>query len=70
MQIFNQSNHVAATKCIKACRRGQEVQLFFRPNVRMGKKWDLSDFDHGMIVDARQIGLSITTDLLGFSLRE
>ena len=52
----------------KACRRGQEVQLFFRPNVRMGKKCDLSDFDHGMIVGARQGGLSIseTADLLGF----
>ena len=26
---------VAEAKCIKACRCGQEVQLFFRPNVRM-----------------------------------
>ena len=35
----------------------------------MGKKCDLSDFDHGMIVGARQGGLSIseTADLLGFS---
>ena len=57
---------MAAAQCIKACRHGQEVQLFFRPNVRMGKK---SDFDHGMIVGARQGGLSIseTADLLGFS---
>ena len=60
---------MAATKGIKACRCGQEVQLFFRPNVRMGKKCDRSDFDHGMIVGARQGGLSIseTADLLGFS---
>ena len=60
---------MAGTQCIKACRRGQEVQLFFRPNVRMGKKCDLSDFDCGMIVGARQSGLSIsvTADLLGFS---
>ena len=60
---------MAATKCIKACRHGRGVQLFFRPNVRMGKKCDLSDLDLGMIVGARQGGLSIseTPDLLGFS---
>ena len=51
---------MAATKCIKAFRRGQEVQLLFRQNVRMGKKCDLSDFDRGMIVSARQGGLSIS----------
>ncbi len=35
----------------------------------MGKKGDLSDFEHGMIVGARRAGLNIlkTTDLLGFS---
>ena len=60
---------MAATKCIHSYRRGQEVHLFFRPNVRMGKKCDLSDFDRGMIVGARQSGLSIseTGDLLQFS---
>ena len=38
-------------------------------NVRMGKKCNLSDFDSGMIVGARQGGLSVsvTTDLLYFS---
>ena len=47
----------------------QEVQLFFRPNIRMGKKYDVSDFDHAMIVGARQGGLSIseTADPLTFS---
>ncbi len=35
----------------------------------MGRKGDLSDFEHGMVVCARQAGLSIskTADLLGFS---
>ncbi len=34
----------------------------------MGKKGDLSDFEHGMVVGARRAGLSISTaDLLGFS---
>ncbi len=34
----------------------------------MGKKGDLSEFEHGMVVDARRAGLSIskTADLLGF----
>ena len=47
-------------KGIKACIHGQEVQLVFKPNVRTGKKCDLSDFDSGMIVGARQGGLSIS----------
>ena len=66
MQIFNQP---IMWQACKACRHGQEVHLFFRPSVRMGKKYDLSDFDLGMIVGARQGGLSIseTADLLGFS---
>ncbi len=35
----------------------------------MGKKGDLSDFEHGMFVGARRADLSIskTADLLGFS---
>ncbi len=35
----------------------------------MEKKWDLSDFEHGMVVGARRAFLSIskTADLLGFS---
>ena len=53
-------NTVTASKCINACRRGQEVQLFFRPNVRMWKKIARSDFDSGMIVVARQGALSIS----------
>ena len=56
---------MAATKCIKACRHGQEVQLFFRPNVRMGKKCDQSDFDCGMIV--KPSCLAPTISETGFS---
>ena len=35
----------------------------------MGKKGDLSDFDHGTVIGARLADLSIseTADLLGFS---
>ncbi len=35
----------------------------------MGKKGDLSDFEHRMVVGARRAGLNIpkTADLLGFS---
>ena len=35
----------------------------------MGKKGDLSDFEHGVVVGAGQTGLSFseTADLLGFS---
>ena len=65
MQIFNQP--IIGSK--KACRPGPDIQLFFRPNIRIGKKCDLSDFDRGMIVVAWQGGLSIseTADPLGFS---
>ena len=61
MEMFNQP---IMWQQLNACRHGQEVQLFFRPNVRMGNKNDLSDFDHGMIVGVRQGGLNIseTTD--------
>ena len=41
----------------------------FTSTIRMDKKFDLKDFDHGMIVGARKGGLSIleTANLLGFS---
>ena len=47
----------------KVYRHGQEVQLLFRPNIRMGNKYDPSDFDDGMIVGARG-SLSISAPLI------
>ena len=66
MQISNQP---ITWQQLNACRHGQEVQLFFRPNVRMGKKCDPSDLYYRMNVGARRGGLSIleTADILGFS---
>ncbi len=51
-----------------ASRCGED-DLTFKPSIRMGKKGDLSDFEHGMVVGARRAGLSIskTAELLGFS---
>ncbi len=48
---------MAATQCIKASRRGEDDLLKFKPSIRMGKKWDLSDFKHGRVVGARRAGL-------------
>ncbi len=41
----------------------------FTPGIRIGTKGDLSDFERGIVVGARQAGLSISksADLLGFS---
>ncbi len=59
---------MAATQCIQASRCGEDDLLKFKPSIRMGKKGDLSDFERGMVVGARQAGLSISkiADLLGF----
>ena len=47
----------------------QELQVSFRPNTRIGKKCDPSDFDHGMIVGARGVVWVSQKlhDLMGFS---
>ncbi len=51
------------------CRCGEDDLLKFKPNIRMGKKGDLSDFERGMVVGVRRAALRIskTADLLGFS---
>lgn len=47
---------------------GQEVQLMFMSSEK-GEECALYDFDHGMVVGTRWVGLSrnCTVDLLGFS---
>ena len=63
------SSYVAATQCIKACRRGQDVLLKFTPSIRTGEDRWFIDFEHSMVAGARQADLSISenADLLGFS---
>ncbi len=60
---------MSATQCILASRCGEDDLLKFKPNIKMGKKRDLSDFERGMVVGVRRADLSIskTADLLGFS---
>ena len=43
----------------------------FKPSIRMGKEGGLGDFEVGMVLGARQAGLSIskTADLPGFSCK-
>ncbi len=50
------------------CRHGQDNLLKFKPSIGMGKKGDLKNFEHGIVVGNRWAGLSIsqTADLLGF----
>lgn len=50
---------MAATQYISACRHGHDDLLRFKTGIRMGKKGDASDFEHGMVVDSRQAKLSI-----------
>ncbi len=40
-------------------RCGEDDLLMFKPSIRMGKKGDLSDFEHGMVVGAIRAGLSL-----------
>ncbi len=58
---------MAATQCKSRCVEDDLLKL--KRSIRMGKKGDLSDFEHGIVVGARRADLSIskTADLLGFS---
>jgi len=51
------------------CGPGQDNLLNSKLNVRMGKKGDLGNSEHGMVVGARRACLSISqsAQLLGFS---
>lgn len=64
-QISNQTS-----QCLQACRRGQDDLLKTKRSIRMWKKGNLSDFERGVIADAKQAGLRIskTADLLGFCI--
>ncbi len=46
---------MAAPQCIQACRHGQDDLLEFKSSITMVKKGDLSDFEHGMVVGAKQV---------------
>ncbi len=50
---------MAANQCIKASICGEDGLLKFKPSIRMGKKIDLIDFERGMVVGARLVGLNI-----------
>lgn len=64
MQLFVQSHDNNAVYL--GLKHGQEKLLKLKLSVRK-KKGDLGDFEHGMDVAARQIGLEETADVLGFS---
>ncbi len=64
------NNHMPITwqQLNVASRCGEDDLLKFKPSTRMGNKGDLCDFECGIVVGARQSGLSIskTAYLLGF----
>ncbi len=43
---------MTATQCIQVSRCGEDDLLKFKLSIRTGKKGDLSDFEHGMVVGA------------------
>ncbi len=45
-------------------RCGEDHLLKFKPSIIIGKKGDISDFEHGMFVGARGAGLSIKKKML------
>lgn len=60
---------MAAAQCIWACRHSQDDLLKFKPNIRMGKKGNISVCKRGMAVVTRRAGPSFseTAHLPGFS---
>lgn len=50
---------MTGTNCIYACRHREDKPLKFKLSIRMEKKDDLSDYKCGMVIGARQVGLSI-----------
>lgn len=40
---------MAAAQRIEACRHGEDKLLKFTANIRMGKRGDLSDFEHAVV---------------------
>jgi len=69
MQLSSQPITKQLLQCIYGCGPGQDNLLNSKLNVRMGKKGDSSNFEHGMVVGARRAGLSISqsAQLLGFT---
>ena len=70
MNKIHVSNQPITWQQLDAFRHVDMVDLLkFKPSIRMGKKGDLSDFEHGMVVGAKRAGPSIseTADILGFS---
>lgn len=62
---------MARAQCIKLCKHKSRasVTVMLISNIRMGKKYDLCDFDSCMVVGAGWAGISIseTADLVVFS---
>ena len=43
---------------------GQEVQLWFRPNIKMGETCDLTEIEHGMLLGFKTLSFEYLIKLL------
>lgn len=50
------ADHLATTHSIKACRHGKDYFLMLKLSNRMGKKWHLRAFEHGILFGAWWVG--------------